>query len=1621
MRIPRIPRVCSVLVSAFFILLAGCSNPSSTTLNLLSLNVTPATVSVGGAVTLQAIAHLSDGTTQDVTSSTQWTLSNPALATLGTGALTAKAAGTLTVQAAYVMVVAAGQSSSGSAPQTLSSSAQVTITPAGTTTTTPAITWSTPTAISYGTALGSTQLDAAGSVAGTFTYTPAAGTVLKAGTQTLTAVFTPTNKTTYSAATATVQLTVNQASPVITWAPLAAIAQGTTLSSAQLDATANVPGTFSYSPSVGAVPPIGTQPLTATFTPSDATDYTPATAHNSLAVDAPSGNTPAISWRTPAAISYGTALSSTQLNATANVAGTFTYKPAAGTVLKAGTQMLTAVFTPTDASTYSGGTATVQLTVNQANPVITWPPPSAIQQGTAISATQLDATANVAGTFSYSPAAGTVPPAGTQPLTVTFTPSDTTDYMSVTAHNSLIVNATGKSSPLISWSAPAAISYGTALSSTQLNATANVAGTFTYTPAAGTVLKAGAQTLSAVFTPTNTSAYSSATATVKLTVNQAAPALTWAPLAAITQGTALGSAQLDATANVPGAFVYNPAAGNVPAAGTLQLTATFTPTDTTDYASATAHNTLVVGSSNSPTNPTSPTINGTACPIAAGASEATIQSTLNSCGSGNTVVLAAGSYSITSQLTLPCGVSLFGPAPASNGGTQPYYSQTPNQTAILNGSVGANNTALKTTAGCSVPQTIQFLEWNGGQPNPGGNFIEVVGGTNGLNVLNNYIHGNNCGAYCGSTAANLILLDSTHSLPATNNINIQWNIFSAPGDCGSGAIIESENSNTEGGGGYCNGVGMGGYLTNITITNNRFLTGDNELKYYEAYEGQGAGECNNCVIQYNDLQQYDRIGMEFQANWGGPSEPTLLYIQYNSFHNLLNPHQQDFDISAANGCSYGFNTTGMTDCVVHMDYNTSVADTPAVGCGDVGYELWGGVGTTANGNFWSGAYMCHTIIYAPSGQFTFNNNTAYTGGSSDCGINNLSAEDSPSLSPSCSGNVNSSSTSGTITSVAPVLSVSGSTVTISNTNVSTPNGSNPGRDSNTTFWCTTDGSTPVPGSHGIPYWAGAASQTVGTIATTGSGTAKCIGMWGAPNQPYSYDSGYGYVPSAVVSATYTAPAAARQPAVKVSSAVTGTDTIAPTEAAANGAAAAAEVTSVAVVPAQATVAIGSTTQLKAIATFSDGSTKDVTANFAWASSDTRTITANSSGLLSGLATGKATITGSYQGSQASVPAVSTIGQVNWSGPIVITEAGTYSGNWRSTDSKTPAVTVATTAPVVIENSHISSVAGLIKTSVAGADVTVRNSVGLAVNPAVKGQANGVFLDASSPARLDVENNYVENAGGGVLVHGYSGNRDGQQTIVIRANRARNLNGLLSDGNGGYLPGAGSNHSVSRFIELDKVQAVPGIDVGWNEVINYPGHSLVDDNIAVKSSSGTPNQPLEIHDTYIQGAYPYTAAQADYQGGGIKTEGSPNDSPQEAPAFNSIHDNQVVGTVNYGIEFTAGHDNIAANNRVISSGVLADGTRIAAQHVGMANGDVNGAGGNIYNNTMHDNLIGWACWNSACSESGYRKDQSFPASPGDYSTNSVLAAQPITPEMENNEYQIWLNKTASAGITVGPAF
>ena len=82
----------------------------------------------------------------------------------------------------------------------------------------------------------------------------------------------------------------------------------------------------------------------------------------------------------------------------------------------------------------SGSTSAAQnLTVNKATPVISWTPPAAITYGTALSATQLNAAANVAGRLAYNPAAGTILPAGDHQLGVTFTPDDTTNYTTAAA------------------------------------------------------------------------------------------------------------------------------------------------------------------------------------------------------------------------------------------------------------------------------------------------------------------------------------------------------------------------------------------------------------------------------------------------------------------------------------------------------------------------------------------------------------------------------------------------------------------------------------------------------------------------------------------------------------------------------------------------------------------------------------------------------------------------------------------------------------------------------------------------------------------------------------------------------------------------------------------------------------------------------------------------------------------------------------------------------------------------------------------------------------------------------------------------------------------------------------
>ena len=90
-------------------------------------------------------------------------------------------------------------------------------------------------------------------------------------------------------------------------------------------------------------------------------------------------------------------------------------------------------------------------------------------------------------------------------------------------------------------------------------------------------------------TVSNTNGTNSMLATINVLTASAqkiTPTITWSNPVDIIYGTPLSNAQLDASASVPGTFVYAPPSGTILGPGTQTLTATFTPSDSKTYTTA---------------------------------------------------------------------------------------------------------------------------------------------------------------------------------------------------------------------------------------------------------------------------------------------------------------------------------------------------------------------------------------------------------------------------------------------------------------------------------------------------------------------------------------------------------------------------------------------------------------------------------------------------------------------------------------------------------------------------------------------------------------------------------------------------------------------------------------------------------------------------------------------------------------------------------------------------------------------------------------------------------------------------------------------------------------------------
>lgn len=518
----------------------------------------------------------------------------------------------------------------------------------------------------------------------------------------------------------------------------------------------------------------------------------------------------------------------------------------------------------------------------------------------------------------------------------------------------------------------------------------------------------------------------------------------------------------------------------------------------------------------------------------------------NSCASPNThtVNISAGSYTIGSPINIPCptaaGMIIEGPTPAGVGTTWPI-----NPTAVITGSM-TNQWGFNGTA-CANGTTVQYIEYNGGNPSSGGGFLHVPAGMNHLTVQYNYFHGTSAVQTASNSADSMIWLDGSNILGSTRTQNtlIQYNRFGTPNsnDCAGlmnaiGGVNACVNNGSGGGynlggsaqcwyqdnnteksvGGYCNGVGVHVNFDNLTISNNTFAHLEQGMKFYEGCEPQPpATFCpdqykpTNAVITNNDFNQIHRIVVEGQS--GGPGPWT---ISGNSLHDEILFGGVSWGWSLPQGgqaAASNLNNQHLTSNLIIDNSSHGKDKYGASASRSYGVEYWDSTGTVANNliqGIWGGG-----VAWGYGGPtWSINNNNFQE--LTTLFENYISQEEMQTNGPSQSGNVESH-TVAAVTSVAPSISPTPTGTYSTPVAVTiTDNGFTSGTFplGNTSIYYTTDGSTPTTSS----TWC----KSPCSITVSPGATVTALGMWGDINQPRSYASGYGFIPSLPVAAHYSA-------------------------------------------------------------------------------------------------------------------------------------------------------------------------------------------------------------------------------------------------------------------------------------------------------------------------------------------------------------------------------------------------------------------------------------------------------------------------------------------------------------------
>jgi hypothetical protein len=375
--------------------------------------------------------------------------------------------------------------------------------------------------------------------------------------------------------------------------------------------------------------------------------------------------------------------------------------------------------------------------------------------------------------------------------------------------------------------------------------------------------------------------------------------------------------------------------------------------------------------------------------------------------------------------------------------------------------------------------------------------------------------------------------------------------------------------------------------------------------------------------------------------------------------------------------------------------------------------------------------------------------------------------------------------------------------------------------------------------------------------------------------------------------------------------------------------------------------------------------------------------------------------------------------IHYQGPLVVDDAYVKKhgrvivGNFAGTISQ-PALTINTATPVLITDSNFTGPGDLI--SAFGADISVTNSTGVTTNPNIYGQQKGFAIKVQGALNVNLQNNTFTGPIFGVYIAGWAGTPSSTQTVKILHNVFNNIDGRPSDGNGGYFTDGQWN---AHGIQLNGIPNIPYMEIAWNQIINTPLQSQCSDIINIFKSGGTSTSHLIIHDNYVQGAFPANPGPDGYSGGGIITDGTAQDTAANTTAFVDMYSNQVVATANYGLSIATGHDNSIYNNRIVSSGYLANGAFYPTTY-GNGINNYNNYGQPptvMFNDIAYNNLSGLV--RKSSTGGPMRADWYLPNQTTGSNTNWTPndSAHPTLAD-EANEFVLWQQKLGNNKISIG---